>query len=115
MVVHVEEGVATLFTDITQEEVKVFTKDLVECMDEATGQTSFGMYELHDLVALDPTTVGIIIKVSHRGSGRAALTRVSTGPPPRRAEGFRDDFARIVRISSYSNRGVKIRRGLMLD
>jgi transcription elongation factor len=64
MVVAVEEGVATLFTDITQEEVRVFTRDLTECVEEATGQTTFGPYELHDLVALDPSTVGLIVKVS---------------------------------------------------
>lgn len=64
MVVAVEEGVATLFTDITQEEVRVFTRDLTECVEEATGQTTFGPYELHDLVALDPSTVGLIVKVN---------------------------------------------------
>jgi hypothetical protein len=42
----------------------VFTRDLTECVEEATGQTTFGPYELHDLVALDPSTVGLIVKVS---------------------------------------------------
>jgi len=78
MVVAVEEGVATLFTDITQEEVRVFTRDLTECVEEATGQTTFGPYELHDLVALDPSTVGLIVKVSVECAAALTLTMTMT-------------------------------------
>eukprot|EP00854_Cymbomonas_tetramitiformis_P009613 gene9613-11391_t len=63
MVVHVEDLIATVFTDTTQEEIKVFTYDLVECLEESTGNTTFGQFELFDLVALDAATVGVIIKV----------------------------------------------------
>ncbi|CAM1508545.1 Fc.00g053930.m01.CDS01 [Cosmosporella sp. VM-42] len=62
MVVKISEDRVTLLTDQTNTEVTVFSKDLREASDIG-GQGSLGQYSLHDLVQLDPTTVGCIVKV----------------------------------------------------
>ncbi|KND93725.1 Transcription elongation factor SPT5, partial [Tolypocladium ophioglossoides CBS 100239] len=61
-VVKISEDRVTLLTDQTNTEVTVFSKDLREASDIG-GQGSLGQYTLHDLVQLDPTTVGCIVKV----------------------------------------------------
>ncbi|KAI1810465.1 transcription initiation protein [Poronia punctata] len=62
MVVKISEDRVTLLTDQTNTEITVFSKDLREASDVA-GQGSLGQYSLLDLVQLDPTTVGCIVKV----------------------------------------------------
>jgi transcription elongation factor SPT5 len=62
MVVKIAEDRVTLLTDQTNTEVIVFSKDLREASDIG-GQGSLGQYSLLDLVQLDPTTVGCIVKV----------------------------------------------------
>ena len=61
-VVNIVDDRVTLLTDQTNTEVTVFSKDLREASDIG-GQGSLGQYSLHDLVQLDPTTVGCIVKV----------------------------------------------------
>ncbi|KAI5855125.1 transcription initiation protein [Durotheca rogersii] len=62
MVVNISEDRVTLVTDQTNTEITVFSKDLREASDIG-GQGSLGQYSLLDLVQLDPTTVGCIVKV----------------------------------------------------
>ena len=62
MVVKISEDRVTLLTDQTMQEITVFSKDLREASDIG-GQGSLGQYSLLDLVQLDPTTVGCIVKV----------------------------------------------------
>ncbi|KAI1338379.1 hypothetical protein F5Y15DRAFT_127132 [Xylariaceae sp. FL0016] len=62
MVVKISEDRVTILTDQTNTEITVFSKDLREASD-AGGQGSLGQYSLLDLVQLDPTTVGCIVKV----------------------------------------------------
>ncbi|KAH6877184.1 transcription initiation protein spt5 [Thelonectria olida] len=62
MIVKISEDRVTLLTDQTNTEVTVFSKDLREASDIG-GAGSLGQYELHDLVQLDPTTVGCVVKV----------------------------------------------------
>ncbi|KAI0845425.1 transcription initiation protein [Daldinia vernicosa] len=62
MVVNISEDRVTLLTDQTTTEITVFSKDLREASDIG-GQGSLGQYSLLDLVQLDPTTVGCIVKV----------------------------------------------------
>jgi transcription elongation factor SPT5 len=61
-VVKISEDRVTILTDQTNTEVTVFSKDLREASDMG-GQGSLGQYSLHDLVQLDATTVGCIVKV----------------------------------------------------
>lgn len=61
-VVKISEDRVTILTDQTNTEVTVFSKDLREASDMG-GQGSLGQYSLHDLVQLDPTTVGCVVKV----------------------------------------------------
>ncbi|KXJ86930.1 hypothetical protein Micbo1qcDRAFT_152474 [Microdochium bolleyi] len=62
MVVKISEDRVTLLTDQTTTEITVFSKDLREASDIG-GQGSLGQFALLDLVQLDPTTVGCIVKV----------------------------------------------------
>lgn len=62
MVVKIVEDRVTLLTDQTNTEITVFSKDLREASDIG-GQGSLGQYSLLDLIQLDPTTVGCIVKV----------------------------------------------------
>ncbi|KAJ9150329.1 Transcription elongation factor SPT5 [Pleurostoma richardsiae] len=62
MVVKIMDDRVTLLTDQTNTEVTVFSKDLREASDIG-GQGSLGQYSLLDLVQLDPTTVGCVVKV----------------------------------------------------
>lgn len=62
MVVKISGDRVTLLTDQTNTEVTVFSRDLREASDIG-GQGSIGQYSLLDLVQLDPTTVGCIVKV----------------------------------------------------
>lgn len=62
MVTHIKDAQVTFMSDQTKEEVTVFSKDLREASDIG-GQGQLGQYELLDLVQLDPTTVGCIVKV----------------------------------------------------
>ncbi|KAK4154248.1 hypothetical protein C8A00DRAFT_33003 [Chaetomidium leptoderma] len=62
MVVKIVDDRVTLLTDQTNTEITVFSKDLREASDIG-GQGSIGQYSLLDLVQLDPTTVGCIVKV----------------------------------------------------
>ena len=68
MVVKISEDRVTLLTDQTNTEVTVFSKDLREASDIG-GQGSLGQFSLHDLVQLDPTTVGCIVKVDRESLG----------------------------------------------
>jgi len=63
MVVNVEEGVCYVLTDQTKEEIKVFTRDLVEAVAAPTTADKIGDYDLFDLVVLDSQTVGVIVGI----------------------------------------------------
>ncbi|KAB8337069.1 hypothetical protein FH972_021373 [Carpinus fangiana] len=62
MVVRIKDDRVSLLSDATQAEITVFSKDLRAATDTVMGQAS-GKYDLQDLVQLDPSTVGVVIKV----------------------------------------------------
>jgi transcription elongation factor SPT5 len=62
MVVKIVEDRVTLLSDQANTEITVFSKDLREASDSGGGG-SLGLYELWDLVQLDPSTVACIIKI----------------------------------------------------
>ncbi|KAK0716694.1 Spt5 C-terminal nonapeptide repeat binding Spt4-domain-containing protein [Apiosordaria backusii] len=68
MVVKISQDRVTLLTDQTNTEVTVFSKDLRAASDIG-GQGSLGQYSLLDLVQLDATTVGCIVKVDRESLG----------------------------------------------
>ncbi|KAK4177765.1 hypothetical protein QBC36DRAFT_184175 [Triangularia setosa] len=68
MVVKISQDRVTLLTDQTNTEVTVFSKDLRAASDIG-GQGSLGQYSLLDLVQLDATTVGCIVKVDRESVG----------------------------------------------
>ncbi|KAG6001150.1 transcription elongation factor spt5 [Claviceps pusilla] len=91
-VVKISEDRVTLLTDQTNTEVTVFSKDLREASDIG-GQGSLGQFSLHDLVQLDPTTVGCIVKIDREslvvldqyGDARQAMpTQISNKLPQRK-------------------------------
>ncbi|PKS09862.1 hypothetical protein jhhlp_004485 [Lomentospora prolificans] len=62
MVVKISEDRVTLVIDQSSTEITVFSRDLREA-DDSGGQGSLGQYELFDLVQLDNTTVGCVVKI----------------------------------------------------
>ncbi|KAI0366514.1 transcription elongation factor Spt5 [Pilatotrama ljubarskyi] len=62
LVVSVMDNVVTFLSDMTMQEVSVFSKDLREAAEVGTGTNIVGNYELHDLVQIDQQTVGVIFK-----------------------------------------------------
>lgn len=63
MVVKVEGHVLIILSDTTKEHIRVFADDVVESSEVTSGITKIGDYELHDLVLLDNTSFGVIIRV----------------------------------------------------
>ncbi|KAF8452579.1 hypothetical protein L210DRAFT_3437059 [Boletus edulis BED1] len=62
LVVSVSDNVITFLSDMSMQEVSVFSKDLREAAEVGSGTNIVGNYELHDLVQLDLQTVGVIFK-----------------------------------------------------
>ncbi|KAF9011770.1 hypothetical protein BDQ17DRAFT_1344799 [Cyathus striatus] len=62
LVVSVTDNVVTFLSDMSMQEVSVFSKDLREAAEVGSGTNIVGNYELHDLVQLDAQTVGVIYK-----------------------------------------------------
>lgn len=62
MVVKLRDDRITILTDSNQQEITVFAKDLREATDSG-GAIGQGRFDLFDLVQLDASTVGCIIKV----------------------------------------------------
>lgn len=63
MIVDVKGDVVTLMSDQGQQEIKVFSKDVRKAADIAGGSQTLGLYDVHELVMLDPTTAAVIVKV----------------------------------------------------
>ncbi|KAF7321512.1 Transcription elongation factor SPT5 [Mycena kentingensis (nom. inval.)] len=62
LVVSVVDNVVTFLSDMTMQEVSVFSKDLREAAEVGSSTNIIGNYELHDLVQLDAQTFGVIYK-----------------------------------------------------
>ncbi|KAI0311407.1 hypothetical protein OF83DRAFT_1271398 [Amylostereum chailletii] len=62
LVVSVADNVVTFLSDMSMQEVSVFSKDLREASEVGASTNIVGDYELHDLVQLDQQTVGVIYK-----------------------------------------------------
>ena len=62
MVVSIKDDTVTLLSDLSMQEITVFSKDLREASDTGVAG-GLGMYDIHDLVQLDPATVGCVTKV----------------------------------------------------
>lgn len=62
MVVSIKNDTVTLLSDLSMQEITVFSKDLREASDTGVAG-GLGMYDIHDLVQLDPSTVGCVTKV----------------------------------------------------
>ncbi|ORY05248.1 transcription elongation factor Spt5 [Basidiobolus meristosporus CBS 931.73] len=63
LIIKVEDNVVTMLSDVSMTQVTVFSKDLREAAEVASGVSGVGSHELHDFVQLDPQTVGVIIKI----------------------------------------------------
>lgn len=62
MVVSINNDTVTLLSDLSMQEITVFSKDLREASDTGVAG-GLGRYDIHDLVQLDPATVGCVTKV----------------------------------------------------
>ncbi len=62
MVVSIKNDKVTFLSDLSMQEITVFSKDLREASDTGVAG-GLGRYDIHDLVQLDPATVGCVTKV----------------------------------------------------
>ncbi|OJI98142.1 hypothetical protein ASPVEDRAFT_37582 [Aspergillus versicolor CBS 583.65] len=92
MVVQVRDDTVTLLSDMSMQEITVFSKDL-RLSAETGVDGKLGMFDVHDLVQLDAATVACIVKVDREslrvldqnGSIRTILpTQVTNKVTPRR-------------------------------
>ncbi|KAJ5280796.1 Transcription elongation factor spt5 [Penicillium angulare] len=92
MVVQVKDDTVTLLSDMSMQEITVFSKDL-RLSAEMAADGQLGIYDVHDLVQLDAATVGCVIKVDREslrvvdqnGSVRNILpTQIANKITPRR-------------------------------
>ncbi|RAH74161.1 transcription elongation factor spt5 [Aspergillus aculeatinus CBS 121060] len=92
MVVQVKDDTVTLLSDMSMQEITVFSKDL-RLSAETGVDGKLGMFDVHDLVQLDAATVACIVKVDREslrvldqnGSIRTILpTHVTNKITPRR-------------------------------
>ncbi|XP_026395303.1 putative transcription elongation factor SPT5 homolog 1 isoform X3 [Papaver somniferum] len=63
MVIKVNSNVLIILSDATKEDIRVFAEHAVDSSEVTTGVTKVGDYELHDLVMLDNTCFGVIIRL----------------------------------------------------
>ena len=92
MVVQVKDDTVTLLSDMSMQEITVFSKDL-RLSTETGVDGKLGMFDVHDLVQLDAATVACVVKVDREslkvldqnGSIRTVLpTQVTNKITPRR-------------------------------
>ncbi|KAJ5352635.1 hypothetical protein N7452_001609 [Penicillium brevicompactum] len=62
MVVQVKDDTVTLLSDMSMQEITIFSKDL-RLSAEMAADGQLGIYDVHDLVQLDAATVACVIKV----------------------------------------------------
>lgn len=62
MVLRIKDDKVTVLTNNTNEEITVFSKDLREATDAGGGAAGNTQFDVQDLVQIDPTTVGIVIR-----------------------------------------------------
>jgi transcription elongation factor SPT5 len=61
MVIRIKDDRVTVLTDLSMTEITVFSKDLREATDSG-GSMQANKFDVQDLLQLDPSTVGIVIK-----------------------------------------------------
>ncbi|PLB38680.1 transcription elongation factor spt5 [Aspergillus candidus] len=92
MVVQVKDDTVTLLSDMSMQEITVFSKDL-RLSTETGVDGKLGMFDVHDLVQLDAATVACVVKVDREslrvldqnGSIRTILpTQVTNKVTPRK-------------------------------
>ncbi|PWA49944.1 KOW-like protein [Artemisia annua] len=65
MVISVEGHLVNIVSDTTKEALRVFSDNVVESSEVTSGITKIGDFELHDLVQLDNSNFGVIIRVDN--------------------------------------------------
>mmetsp|Transcript_28254 Transcript_28254/g.71096 ORF Transcript_28254/g.71096 Transcript_28254/m.71096 type:complete len:649 (+) Transcript_28254:83-2029(+) len=65
LIVGVDSETVTLFSDLSKREIEVRPADLTEAGEVSAGRETLGAFALHDLVSLDMSSVGVVVKVEH--------------------------------------------------
>lgn len=63
LIVRVEPNRVVMVSDLSMHELEVLPRDLQLCSDMATGVDSLGQFQWGDLVQLDQSTVGVIVRL----------------------------------------------------
>eukprot|EP01080_Neovahlkampfia_damariscottae_P012186 gene12186-5773_t len=62
-IVNVDRDTVVLYSDVLVKELEVFTRDIRKTTELSSTEASIGDYSLHDLVKLDSSTAGVIVKM----------------------------------------------------
>ena len=62
MVLRIKDDKVTVLTNNSNDEITVFSKDLREATDAGAGAAGNNLFDVQDLVQMDPTTVGVVIR-----------------------------------------------------
>ncbi|KIX00503.1 uncharacterized protein Z518_10643 [Rhinocladiella mackenziei CBS 650.93] len=62
MVLRIKDDKVTVLANTSNEEITVFSKDLREATDAGSGGAGASKFDVQELVQIDPTTVGCVIK-----------------------------------------------------
>lgn len=65
MVVNIDNNIITIMSDTTLLTVNVFSKDLITALEVTSSVAFVGQYDIGDLVTIDSTEVGVIVKAQH--------------------------------------------------
>ncbi|KAJ5473267.1 hypothetical protein N7475_002833 [Penicillium sp. IBT 31633x] len=77
MVVQVKDDTVTLLSDMSMQEITIFSKDL-RLSAEMAADGQLGIYDVHDLVQLDAATVACVIKVDRESLHHPRRDAVAT-------------------------------------
>eukprot|EP01103_Thecamoeba_quadrilineata_P009610 TRINITY_DN193_c0_g2_i1.p1 TRINITY_DN193_c0_g2~~TRINITY_DN193_c0_g2_i1.p1 ORF type:complete len:1013 (-),score=242.34 TRINITY_DN193_c0_g2_i1:77-3115(-) len=63
LITQIHDNVVYIFSDLTRQEVKALKSDISLCAEVTSCNLTLGNYELHDMVMLNSSCIGVIVKI----------------------------------------------------
>ena len=106
LIVSVEDGIVTLFSDMTHTQVKVFSRDIVEFSQVITTNKNRSGIEFGDLVQIDSRNAGVVVSIEQNNFKIIDQTGLSRTVNEQQI--FKKDLSRAVCNDSSGN---QLRKG----